>query len=58
MSTTIDELEKATVSLKISRDLLKNAIEKEPKNIELHKLLRDGSIQRFSFASNFHGKFR
>ncbi len=50
MSTTIEELCKATDSLKISRDLLKNAIDKDPNNIELHKLLRDGSIQRFEFC--------
>ena len=50
MSTTIEELSKATNSLKISRDLLKVAIETEPNNIELHKLIRDGSIQRFEFC--------
>ncbi len=50
MSTTIEELSKAAKSLKVSSDLLKNAIAQEPKNIELHKLLRDGSIQRFEFC--------
>lgn len=50
MSTTIEELSKAAKSLKVSSDLLRNAISKEPKNIELHKLLRDGSIQRFEFC--------
>ncbi len=50
MSTTIEELAKASQSLKVSSDLLKNAIASEPKNIELHKLLRDGSIQRFEFC--------
>ncbi len=50
MSTTVEELSKAARSLKVSSDLLKNAIAQEPKNIELHKLLRDGSIQRFEFC--------
>ena len=50
MSTTVEELSKAADSLKISRDLLKSAISDDPKNIELHKLLRDGSIQRFEFC--------
>ncbi len=50
MSTTVEELSKAIQSLKISRDLLTNAIATEPNNIELHKLLRDGSIQRFEFC--------
>ena len=50
MSTTIEELSKAAKSLKISSDLLMNALVNEPKNIELHKLLRDGSIQRFEFC--------
>lgn len=50
MSTTIEELSKAAKSLKISSDILMDALTNEPKNIELHKLLRDGSIQRFEFC--------
>ena len=50
MSTTLEELSKAATSLNISRDLLKNAITQEPQNIELHKALRDGCIQRFEFC--------
>lgn len=50
MSTTIEELSKATDSLMTSRDLLKKALINEPTNIELHKLLRDGAIQRFEFC--------
>lgn len=50
MSTTIEELSKAAKSLKISSDILMGALANEPKNIELHKLLRDGSIQRFEFC--------
>ncbi len=50
MSITIQELQKATNSLKISRDLLLHAIQNEPKNIELHKALRDAGIQRFEFC--------
>ena len=50
MSTTIEELPKAAKSLKISSDILMGALANEPKNIELHKLLRDGSIQRFEFC--------
>ena len=50
MSVTIQELSNATSSLKIARDLLKNAIASEPKNSELHKALRDAGIQRFEFC--------
>lgn len=50
MSTTVEDLSKAAESLKISRDLLTQAIVKDSKNLELHKLLRDGSIQRFKIC--------
>ncbi len=50
VSTTIEELSKASNSLKIAQNLLKHALSNEPTNIELHKLLRDGSIQRFEFC--------
>ncbi|MBC7420399.1 MAG: nucleotidyltransferase substrate binding protein [Bdellovibrio sp.] len=50
MSSTLEELSRAATSLKISSDLLKNAITQEPQNIELHKALRDGCIQRFEFC--------
>jgi nucleotidyltransferase substrate binding protein (TIGR01987 family) len=56
MSTTIEELTKASESLKISRDLLKKAINSEPSNIELHKALRDACIQRFEFCTELAWK--
>lgn len=50
MSVTIEELAKATQSLKISKSLLIEAFDKQPDNVELHKALRDASIQRFEFC--------
>lgn len=50
MSTTIDELKKASESLKISRDLLQKSLAVEPGHVELHKALRDACIQRFEFC--------
>lgn len=50
MSTTIEELSKASTSLKTSRDLLKKSLKDDSKNIELHKALRDACIQRFEFC--------
>ncbi len=50
MSTTLEELTNAAKSLKISTELLKNSKTQEPQNIELHKALRDGCIQRFEFC--------
>jgi nucleotidyltransferase substrate binding protein (TIGR01987 family) len=50
VSATIDELTKATNSLKVATELLKKATATEPKNIELHKALRDACIQRFEFC--------
>lgn len=50
MSTKLEELIKATESLKISRHLLKTSLEKDSNNVELHKALRDSCIQRFEFC--------
>ena len=50
MSTTLEELSKASTSLKIARDLLKDSINKDPSNVETHKALRDACIQRFEFC--------
>lgn len=50
MSTTIQELVKASNTLVIARDLLKKSIQADPNNIELHKALRDACIQRFEFC--------
>jgi nucleotidyltransferase substrate binding protein (TIGR01987 family) len=47
---TIQELVKAKNSLKISIELLEKAIADESQNIELHKAIRDASIQRFEFC--------
>ena len=47
---TIQELVKAKDSLKISIELLEKAIADESQNIELHKAIRDASIQRFEFC--------
>lgn len=50
MSTTIQELVKASNTLVIARDLLKKSIQVDPNNVELHKALRDACIQRFEFC--------
>ncbi len=50
MSTTHQELIKATDSLKISVNLLKKSQINERDNIELHKALRDSCLQRFKFC--------
>ncbi len=50
MAVTIEELEKATKSLEISILLLRDAIQKQNANLELHKALRDACIQRFEFC--------
>lgn len=50
MSVTLEELIKATNSLKVSNELLINSQQKEPLNAELHKALRDACIQRFEFC--------
>jgi nucleotidyltransferase substrate binding protein (TIGR01987 family) len=44
------ELKNAVNSLKISSELLSEAIKNEPQNTELHKALRDACIQRFEFC--------
>lgn len=50
MSTTIEELVKATASLTISRNLFNQTIKSQPEHVELHKVLRDGVIQRFEYC--------
>ncbi len=50
MSTTITELEKAKVSLETSIQLLRDSIQKDSTNTEMHKALRDACIQRFEFC--------
>lgn len=50
MSATIQELIKASESLKAAHGLLKRALDDTPENIELHKALRDSCIQRFEFC--------
>lgn len=50
MSVVLDELIKATESLKISHQLLNQSLKKDPKNTELHKALRDSCIQRFEYC--------
>lgn len=50
MSTTLNELKKASNSLQIALSLLQNSMRSEPNNIELHKALRDSCIQRFEFC--------
>lgn|SRR5690606_3097818 len=50
MSTNIDELVKASDSLKTAKKLLEQAQSENPQNIELHKALRDSCIQRFEFC--------
>jgi nucleotidyltransferase substrate binding protein (TIGR01987 family) len=50
MAISINELSNATESLKISRSLLERSIKESPKNLELHKALRDACIQRFEFC--------
>lgn len=50
MSVSIDELVKATASLKTSCDLLNNSVKTEPNNKDLHLALRDACIQRFEFC--------
>ena len=49
-TVALTELIKASQSLAIAQELLLNAINHEPKNIELHKALRDSCIQRFEFC--------
>ena len=50
MGVTIQELEKASTSLKTSVALLQEALLNQPAKIELHKALRDACIQRFEFC--------
>lgn len=50
MSTTIQELVKASNTLVIARDLLQKSVQTDPSNVELHKALRDACIQRFEFC--------
>jgi nucleotidyltransferase substrate binding protein (TIGR01987 family) len=50
MSTTVNELLKASESLKTAKSLLKQAMTENSANIELHKALRDSCIQRFEFC--------
>lgn len=47
---TIDELIKASDSLKVAQKLLREAQQTSPDNLELHKALRDAAIQRFEFC--------
>lgn len=50
MSVSLDELVKATQSLKTAKALLEDATQTQPKNLELYKALRDSCIQRFEFC--------
>jgi nucleotidyltransferase substrate binding protein (TIGR01987 family) len=50
MKPRINELVKTHESLKISVQLHHESLKNEPKNIELHKALRDSCIQRFEFC--------
>lgn len=50
MSANLQELIKASDSLKTAQSLLKTALIENPQNIELHKALRDSCIQRFEFC--------
>lgn len=50
MSVSITELKKAANSLAIAVSLLQKSKTAEPDNIDLHKALRDGCIQRFEFC--------
>jgi nucleotidyltransferase substrate binding protein (TIGR01987 family) len=50
MATTVEELKKAISSLKTANELLKSSMSNDPKNIDLHKALRDACIQRFEFC--------
>ena len=47
---TLEELKKAAKSLKISQQLLSEALMIQKDNIDLHKALRDSCIQRFEFC--------
>ena len=50
MSASINELVKASDSLKTAKNLLQQALVTQSQNIELHKALRDSCIQRFEFC--------
>lgn len=50
MSATINELIKASDSLKTAQNLLTQSLKETPEKIELHKALRDSCIQRFEFC--------
>jgi len=47
---SIEELKKATQSLKIAQDLLADSLKNSPDHLEMHKALRDSCIQRFEFC--------
>ncbi|NUM89378.1 MAG: nucleotidyltransferase substrate binding protein [Bdellovibrionales bacterium] len=50
MSATLQELVKASESLKVARNLLRRAAQDSPQDLELHRALRDSCIQRFEFC--------
>lgn len=47
---SIEELKKATQSLKIAQSLLADSLKNNPEHFEMHKALRDSCIQRFQFC--------
>ncbi len=50
MSTSLNELIKASNALKIAQNLLQQSRQNDPQNIEMHKALRDSCIKRFEFC--------
>lgn len=50
MSISIEELEKAKISLQVASELLLESVKNTPSHFEMHKALRDACIQRFEFC--------